>query len=151
MMPTKIIKNELQLAAWLEMLSARKLPMTVSVVSGAKRSKQQNSTLHMWFGQIGAHMGFTSSEVKGTCKLEHGLSIMVRDNPAWVEKWQPFYGPLQQAGNREHSVRLFEILPMTSLFSVKQMTEFMEAVQVHYRSVGVYLTDPELQKYGDME
>ena len=150
-MATRIIKNELQLAAWLDLLAAHKIPMTVSVVAGAKRSKQQNSTLHMWFGQIGKHTGFTASEVKGTCKLDHGLSIMVRDNPAWVEKWQPFYDPLQRAGDREHLVRLFEILPMTSLFSVKQMAELMDAVQVQYRGIGVYLTDPELQKYGDME
>jgi len=36
---------------------------------------------------------------------------------------------------------------MTSIMTVKQMTEYLDGVQRHYSAQGVRLTDPEALKY----
>jgi hypothetical protein len=142
-MASRIIRDERDRDAWFRFLSNQPLPMTVSHAKGARRSNPQNATLHMWFSQIAAETYETPSAVKGACKRRHGLPIMEAENQAWVAKWEPLYGPLEY----EMQVQLFEIIPMTSLFTVKQMSAFMDAVQLEYRAQGIALIDPEARRY----
>jgi hypothetical protein len=50
-------------------------------------------------------------------------------------------------------LRLFEVIPLTSLMTTRQMSAYMDAVQQEYRAQGVALIDPEArrleQMYGD--
>ena len=142
-MTTRILRNETDLESWVSLLSARAFPVTVSVVKGANRSGQQNRLAHKWYSQIGDEFGLSAIEVKAQCKARHGLPIMKRDNPEWVAKWEPMYAPLAY----EMKLQLFEIIPLTSEFVVKQMIEFMDAVQRQYRAHGIELIDPEARRY----
>lgn len=142
-MTTRIIRTPEDLAGWIRLLSARPLPMTVSAIKGASRTAQQNRLMHKWFSQIGAELGMLDIEVKAECKARYGLPIMKRDNPEWVDEWEPLYLPLPYP----MKLKMFEIIPMTSLFTSKQMSEFMDAVQVNYRLLGIALIDPEARKY----
>jgi hypothetical protein len=47
--------------------------------------------------------------------------------------------------------KLFEVIPMTSLFTTKQMAEYMTAIQREYVSQGVALIDPEARKIETLE
>jgi hypothetical protein len=141
-MPARILREEQDRAAWLRFLSAQPLPLTVSAVKGAKRSLPQNSLFHDWVSQIAQETGQSQAEAKAECKLRFGLPIMERDRPDWVAKWQPLYAPLPYAMR----LRLFEAIPVTSLMTVKQMTEMMDAIGREYRAQGINLTDPELMR-----
>jgi hypothetical protein len=123
------------------------MPMTVTVIKGAKRSTAQNSTAEAWYGQIAQADGFSQGEAKVECKMRFGLPIMKRDRPDWIEKWSPIYSVFEYEKQRI----VFEFIPMTSLFTTKQMAEYMTAIQREYVSHGVALIDPESRKYETME
>lgn len=143
-MTARILRDEQDREGWIKFLRNHALPMTVSVIKGAKRSIPQSRTAESWYGQIAQTYGMDQGEAKAECKLRFGLPIMKRDKPDWIEKWSPLYGPLPYAMRR----KLFEVIPLTSLFTTKQMAEYMDAVQREYRSQGVALIDPDALKYG---
>lgn len=142
-MPSRIIRNEDDLRDFTRFLGAFGLPFTVTITKGVRRSNPQNATFHLWLGQIAAEFGMSQGEAKAECKLRFGLPIMERDNPDWVAKWQPLYGPLSYA----QRLLLFEAIPLTRLLRVPQMSEFMNAMQREYRGMGVHLVDPDALKY----
>jgi len=118
--------------------------MTVTKLSGAKRSSAQNATSHAWYGQIAAwNRDQSITEAKAECKLLYGKPILCRDNSDWMEKWEPLYGPLSYG----KQLVLFECIPVTSVMTTKQMNEYMNNVQQVYRSQGVPLIDPEFAHY----
>lgn len=145
-MTSRILKEEAHREAWIRFLSDQPLPITVSMLKGAKRSNPQNSTAAAWYGQIATETGQSQADAKAECKLRFGLPIMERDNPAWVAKWEPLYGPLPYALR----LRAFEAIPLTSKLTVRQMSEYMDAVQREYRSQGIPLLDPEALRYEGM-
>lgn len=138
-MTTRTITTPHQRDQWAAYLAALPLPLTVTVVQGKKRSDAQNRTIHMWFHQLSGEFGDEIGEVKGFCKAKFGLPIMKRDCPAWVEKYSPMYGPLDY----QTKIALFEILPMTRLMKVAQLSEFMDAMQRYYSQMGISLIDPD--------
>jgi hypothetical protein len=140
---SRTIRTESELAGWNRFLACQPLPFTVSYAKGIKRSLPQNATLHAWMGQIAAETGQAQAEVKAECKLWYGLPILERDSPAWVAKWQPLYGPLAYA----QRLALFEVLPVTSVMTTRQMGELMDAIQKEYRAQGISLIDPENRRY----
>lgn len=142
-MTSRILRTDADRAAWVNFLGAQPLPMTVSAVKGAKRSIPQNSTAAKWYAEIGAEIGEPAHVVKAMCKLQFGLMIMERDNLEWVHKWHALYAPLPCAMR----LRLFEALPVTSLFTTKQMAEYMDGIQKYYGAQGIALTDPDARKY----
>lgn len=142
-MPSRILRTDHERAAWIAFLAAQALPMTVSAVKGAKRSLPQNSTAAKWYSEIAAETGDTAIAVKALCKHQFGLLIMQRDNPAWVAEWEPLYAPLPY----QMRLKVFEIIPLTSKFTTRQMAEYMDAVQKTYTAQGIRLTDPDAQKY----
>ena len=142
-MPSRILRDDKDRKAWVRFIEAQPFPFTVSLTKGAKRSLPQNATVHLWFGQIAKETGQTQAEAKAECKFHFGKPILERDNLDWVAKWAPLYDPLPYA----MQLRLFEALPVTSLFTTRQMAEFMDAVQKEYRAQGIMLIDPEARKY----
>lgn len=145
-MTARILRDEKDREGWIKFLRNHPFPMTVSAIKGARRSLPQNATAAAWYGQIAQAYSMAQGEAKAECKLRFGLPIMERDKPEWVEAWQPLYGPLPYAMRR----KLFEVIPLTSLFTTKQMAEYMDAVQREYRSQGVALIDPEAMRYAGM-
>ena len=145
-MPSRILRDDRDRQAWVAFIAAQPLPVTASLTKGARRSLPQNSTLHLWTGQIAAETGQTQAEAKAEIKLRFGLPIMERDRPDWVAKWSPLYTPLTYAMR----LRLFEAVPLTSLLTTRQMAEMMDAIQKEYRSQGIALVDPEMIRLEQM-
>ena len=146
-MTTRILKTDADRIGWVRFIEAQPLPVTVSLLKGAKRSNPQNKTAAMWYGQISAETGQTQAEVKAECKLRYGLPIMERDKPEWVEKWSPLYGPLLY----HLRLRMFEAIPLTSLLTTRAMGEYLDAIQKEYRAQGIPLVDPEAIKYAQWQ
>ena len=123
------------------------LPFTVNWSAGGKRSLDQNSLVHKWYGEVASQSrDMTAMQVKGQCHVAYGLPIRLRDEAfAWVWK---------QTGARlsyEKQCKLFErgTFAMTSAMTKKELSEYMDAMSAHYRAEGFRLTDPEMLKYGD--
>lgn len=142
-MPSRIIHTSGDMDSLMLFLSRQALPVTVSYVKGAKRTNPQNSTVHMWFGQIAKETGQSQGEAKAECKLRYGLPIMERDNAAWVAKWHPLYASLPY----DRRLLLFEVIPVTSAMTTRQLAEMMDAMQRDYRAQGIPLVDPDARKY----
>lgn len=145
-MPSRIIRTEADLEGWERFQRSHPLPFTVTLTKGARRSNPQNATAAVWYGQIGTEYGQSPDEVKAECKLQYGLPIMQRDNEAWVAQWEPLYGPLPYRAR----LLAFQCIPLTSKFTVKQMSEYMDTVQRVYRGQGVDLIDPEMRRIEQM-
>lgn len=145
-MPARILRDDRDVKAWAAFVAAQPLPATVTLTKGAKRSLPQNSTLHLWIGQIAAETGQTQAEAKAEIKLRFGLPIMERDKPDWVAKWHDLYHPLPYAMR----LRLFEAIPLTSLLTTRQAAEMMDAIQKEYRAQGINLVDPEMIRLQQM-
>lgn len=127
-----------------DMITGLPLPFSVTIDEG-KRTLSQNALLHKWYGQIAKHLGvMTAMQVKGQCHVAYGVPIRRRD-PAFDRVWSKMFAGLTY----EQQCFLFErgILAMTREMSVKELTEYMDAMSQDYRAQGVFLTDPETRKY----
>ena len=71
----------------------------------------------------------------------------MRNNPALVLNAD--FRPLSY----ETKLRLFRLLDpaIASRMNVKQLTEYMDAMQGHFLPMGIRLTDPEARKYEAMQ
>lgn len=139
-MTTRSVTDEPQLEQLIALIKARAQPFTVSIADGAARSLNQNALLHKWFGEIAQQLGDrTAMSVKGECHVNYGVPIRSRD-PIWMRVWSKLFAPLSY----EQQCFLFErgILAMTREMTVKELTEYMDAMALHYRAQGVVLTEP---------
>ena len=114
-----------------------------------KRSLSQNALLHMWFGEIAKHFGDRSAQdVKGECHRDLGLSIRLRDEQfAWV--WQKTGARLDR--EKQAALLASECLNLSSGMSVKDLREYMDEIERHYRAQGVPLTHPETGGFGSRQ
>ena len=144
-MNTRRVMTEQGARTLVEFLTDLPLPYTVTIGDGAKRTIQQNALLHQWYGQIAKHLGDrTAMQIKGECHVAYGVPIRLRC-PVFCRVWERMFFGL----SHEQQCFLFErgILAMTREMTTKELTEYMDAMSLHYRSQGVVLTDPEARKY----
>jgi hypothetical protein len=99
-----------------------------------ERSRDQNALSHVWYVQISEELGEQTPEgVKAECKLNFGLPLM-RSDESWNE-----IGVMLDKIPYEKRLAYMRHVALTSEMTVKQMTEYMAAVQRHYAERGVTL------------
>lgn len=128
---------------------------TITIKEGRTRTLNQNAILHKWFGEIATHFGDrTANNVKATCNVDYGVNIRCRD-PVFNFIWTNSIAPLpyeKQVAFFEKQYRRVEgedskpVLYMTSVLTVPELTEYMNAMQQDYLAQGVPLTIPEERK-----
>lgn len=142
----RTIENTRQLLAFMAELGSQVFPFTITVSKDKRRSQAMNRTIHKWFGEIAKHYGDRSeADVKADCNLTYGVPIKRRDD----EEWAAAFGYIFDALNKPSKVKALRVLdiPVTRDMTVKQLSEYMDQMSRDYREAGVFLTDPELQKY----
>lgn len=147
-MASKALKTPDDLQRWVHFLRGQDFPMTVSQTKGVMRSKQQNKTINMWYAQAAAELGDTTAEdVRAECKLQFGVPILRRDDAVFKAEYDEAFKPLPYEQKR----RLFKALEpaVTSRMVVKQLTEFMAEMRMHFDNAGVRLIDPDDLKYAE--
>ena len=83
-------------------------------------------------------------DVKGECHHKWGLPIKLRDRQfAWV--WHNSGEKLNYG--QQCALLASGVLNISSSMNVSELSEYLEAMQLHYRAEGVRLTDPEAAKY----
>lgn len=145
-MVSRVIERQSDIDGLARFLRARKLPVTVSIAQGRKRSDNQNRTMHMWMQEIALQLGDqTSEEVRGFCKLTFGVPIRLRDEAfAWA--WESAIQPLPYEQRLKCMMQPID-LPVTRDMSTKEKAEYLDSIQRHYAEMGIRLTDPEALKY----
>ncbi len=113
--------------------------LKVSVTVGKDRSLEQNAISHTWYSEVSDKLKeHTPGEVKSLCKLHRGLPILRGEDEHFNEVCCKVIDPLPY----EDKLKAMEILPVTSLMTIKQMSKYLEAVQANYLG-RVNLTFPE--------
>jgi hypothetical protein len=145
-MPTKVLREPAHVEALSRLLAGRKLPLTVTWAQGAARTDSQNRLAQRWFTDISTQLGdVTREEVRADCKVTFGVPILRAENEAFRQHWDGMFGALSYQKQRE-AVAVLDV-PVTRHMTLKQMTEFMDAMQRHWSEMGIRLTDPEAMKY----
>ncbi len=145
-MVERILSTPDDLDAWFRYLSGRTLPITVSSVDGRDRSGQQNRLQFLWAREAADQFGDrTPDEVRHDWKLRHGIPILREENADFQATYDRIIRPLTY----EQKVKAMAIIEVSSLFKVRQMVRYLDAIQRECAEQGIKLTDPdpELRAY----
>ena len=139
-MSHRIIRTEEERAELLTLLGQIKLPATIQWRQGADRSLDQNALQWVWATEAARQYGDrTALEVQREWKLVHGVPILRSENEAFREKYDKHVKPLTY----EEKLAFMDLIDVTSIMGVRQMTEYQDTVQRECLQNGLRLTDPE--------
>lgn len=144
-MKTYLIKDRIGLADWfakINLMGDDFYPITLQVFKGDKkhRSLMQNDLSHVWYREIAKqsqHM--TLDEVKRECKLTCGVPILRAENAEFNTMWCN----VVKGHDYEARILMMEFLPVTSLMSAQQMSDYLIAMYYKYTGAGYYLEWPD--------
>lgn len=136
------IRNERDIDRLSALLRARKLPVTVSIAKGKKRSNASNRLQRMWLNEAAEQLQDETAEgYRGYCKLHFGVPILRAENEAFRDAYDRLIRPRPY----EEKLELMQVpldFPCTRLMSSEQMSRYLNAQYQHFRSLGVVLTEP---------
>jgi hypothetical protein len=136
---TRSVRTEAQRDMLVTYIKGRKLPLSVSVVSGKPRSGSQNNLQHKWYGEIAEQMGDqTKLEVENYCKLTFGVPILCDASDKYALMWETL------STNRSYEALLaaMPIIEVSRLFNVDQESKYLDAIHRHFSTQGFLLTQP---------
>jgi len=145
-MTTRVLKTGDDIVGLAKLLHTRKLPVTVTIIAGAKRTDPQNHLIQLWNKEITEQRGDVDFEdVRAENKLRFGVPILRRDDEAFRETYDETFRPLPYAVK----VKLFRELDpaITRRMTVKQLSEYCDTLQRYYTELGFRLTDPGALMY----
>ncbi len=141
-MTTRVLRTHGDIAGLATFLGGRKLPVTVTIMAGAKRSDAQNRLIQKWNQEITAQRGDTDfEEVRAENKLRFGVPILRRDDPTFRETYDATFRPLPYAAKLALFVQLDPAV--TRRMTTKQLSEYCDTLQRHYLEAGFVLTNPD--------
>ncbi len=139
----RLIRNEDERTMAARFVEGRSYPFTLTITDGKPRSTAQNRLLHKWMGEIAEQKGdVTADEARAYCKLTIGVPILRQQNAAFKERYDEILKPLSY----EQKLAIMSEplnLPVTSLMSTKQLTEYLEGIIRHFGEQGIVLTMPD--------
>jgi hypothetical protein len=127
-----------------EMRKHGKLRVTVAeyVEGDESRSVKQNKLAFYWYKHVAVTTGeYTAEQVRAFCKLHFGVAIRKED-----EKFRDAYDRVVKPLSYENKLEIMGPpieFPITSDFSTKEMTRYLDAIYVHYAGIGIDLPQPE--------
>lgn len=115
--------------------------LRANIKTGKDRSLDQNAISHAWYEQIARELREDSPEgVKCECKLRFGVPILRAADADFREMYDT---AIRGHLSYEQKLKAMRFLPVTSLMTVKQLSQYLEDVQAHYATRGVALEFPE--------
>ena len=142
-MATRIVENEFERKMLVKFIESHRLPMTVNVAVGGKRTAKQNRLNRQWMLDIAAQVdGWDAEYARGYCKLHFGIPILRSEDEAFCQEYDLIVRPLPY----EHKLKLMMVpfdFGVTRRMSTKQQTAYLDAVHRHFSEQGVILTDPD--------
>lgn len=142
-MATRVVKTADELDALIAWLPTLKLPFTMNIVKGRKRSTAQNRLQRLWMNEIAEQReDGTPEEYRAYCKLHFGLPLMRSVNDDFKEKYDRLIRPFSY----EEKLELMAVpmdFPVTRLMTTTQKTQYLDGIYVHFTGEGIKLTEPE--------
>ena len=142
-MTTRVIKTEVDRALLLRFVKEHKLPFTVDITKGKRRSVEQNRLQRLWLNEIAEQLGDrTAEEVRGECKLIFGVPILRAENETFRIAYDAVVRPLPYPQKLAIMMEPLD-MPVTRLMTTDQKTRYLDRLCQHFLEQGVVLTDPE--------
>lgn len=146
-MTTRVLETKSDIDMLASLLRAKKLPCTVTVIQGRKRSTEQNRLNRLWMLEAAQQLGEYDAEgYRAYCKLHGGVPILRNENEAFREQYDAVVKPLSYEAKIEIMKEPID-LPITRLMTVAQERAYLDWVYAHFTSLGVKLTAHD----GDIE
>lgn len=112
----------------------------------ADRSSKQNRLSHKWYAERSVDTGLGPDEEKCYCKLVFGCPILIEEDEDFANFFNAAIRPLPY----DQMMKAMEYVPVTSIMSVKQMTQYMHEIDRASAEVGIILSRPEDMYYAAM-
>jgi hypothetical protein len=142
-MVMRAVHNEDDRKLLLRFLQDRKLPFTVEISGGRRRSTEQNRLQRLWLNEIAEQAGDrTPEDVRGDAKLRFGVPILRAENEVFREKYDRIIKPLPYETKIELMMEPMDF-PVTRLMTSDQTNRYLDAIYRHYTEQGFSLTQPE--------
>ena len=104
--------------------------LRLDVKTGKDRSLDQNAILHAWIAQIANELREqTAAQIKAECKLVYGVPILRAED----EEFREFYDRAIKWMTYEQKLDAMAFVPVTSIMTVKQLSQFLAGMQEGYR------------------
>ncbi len=136
MTESRVIRNLGQVEA-LQAYIGRRLPVTITITDGVKRTGKQNDGSHAWYAVIAAQLGDrTAQDVRAESKLHIGFPIR-REDPEFDTYYRTVMLPLPYEAKLALMIEPFEVA-ITSKMTKDQMTRYLEAFFEYWAKQGVH-------------
>ena len=122
------------------------LPVTVSITKGRRRTVEQNKLQRLWINEAAEQLGDrTREEMRGYCKLHHGVPILRNENDAFKQAYDQVISPLPYEDKLKTMMAPLD-MPVTRVMTTDQKTRYLDAIAQDFLEQGVALTEPEGRK-----
>lgn len=139
-MPHRAIRTEQDLDEVFKLLRSLDMPFTLQWFKGLARSLDQNALQFKWATEASQQRGdMTPKEVQHEWKLHHGVPILRAND----EKFRAHYDKNMKGWTYADKLAAMEYLPVSSIMTVAQMSEYLNTIQRECLQNGIRLTDPE--------
>lgn len=114
--------------------------LRVTVKTGKDRSLDQSAISHVWYAQIANELREqTALQVKCECKLTIGVPILRAEDA----EFRTFYDAAVKGHlSYEEKLDAMKFIPITSIMTVKQLSQYLVDMQAAYVKRGVALEFP---------
>ncbi len=142
-MTSRVIKSAAERDSFIVLLKSKKIPYTVSVVDGRKRSVEQNRLQRLWLNEAAEQLGeYTAEEYRAYCKLHFGVPILRGEDEQFRDKYDAMF---RDRFSYEEKLKLMSDpwdFPVTRLMKMGQKKRYLDDVYQHFSDLGVQLTEP---------
>lgn len=130
------VRNERERNETLRAILEHPLPFRVRVDAGG-RTLDQNALAFRWYGEIHRQgREFTTDQARAFCKYHFGCPIRAAAEPEFAA----FLALLESRYTYEELIAAMAYVEVTRHFDTAQMSEYLTAMQAHFRTRGVLLT-----------
>lgn len=141
-MASRSVRTEQERQLAIQYLRGKRLPFTLTVTEGDKRSADQNRLQRLWVNEAAEQGDMTAEEYRGYCKLHFGVPILRNESDEFREKYDRIIKPLPYEQKLELMMEPFDF-PVTRLMTTKQKTQYLNDMYQHLRGLGFVLTEPD--------
>ena len=142
-MTTRVVKTEEDRALLIRYVKGLRLPFTVDMTRGKRRSVEQNRLQRLWLNEVAEQLGDrTPEEVRGYCKLTLGVPILRAENEVFRERYDTIVRPLPYPAKLAIMMEPLD-MPVTRIMTTDQKTRYLDAMHRHWAEQGLVLTDPD--------
>jgi hypothetical protein len=93
------------------------------------RSDKQNRLSHAWYAELADNLKeYTALGYKNYCKLNFGVPILRAEDEEFRTSYDKVIRPL----GYEQKIEVMNILPVTSIMTTKQLSQYLDAMKAHF-------------------